>query len=454
MFKEIITIFNELVADNSSTGKIAILQRERDNELLKKVLTYTYEKRWVYNVTRKKVEASKPKQTGGFLDVIKPKDNPQVWDIFHLLDQLRDRVITGNKAMDHVTSCLSEVDENTKSVLLKILGRDIQCRVSRKTVLKVWENLVLDFSVAKGKTLTYERDFEDKVVLTNCPDLQKYRYWKSRKLDGVRCVVDVEEGKASAYSTEGLEFHTVDRLLKEAEDLIPFVGSDFIIEGELCKIDEHGNENFQGLMSELGRKDYQIEHPVLLVIDLLDRDTFYNKTGEDLLEARYDSIIALFSEIRKAETFKCFQYIQQELVTCPTQLARDFEEALDLGWEGLIIRKNAKYKGTKSTDIYKLKGKEDAEFEVMNVEVGENDDGYGGKYQGLARVTIMYKDNEVGVGTGFSREQRIRYMNHPDEILGKIITVEYMGVSTNKKTGKKSLRHTRVKWNHGDRRTT
>lgn len=39
-------------------------------------------------------------------------------------------------------------------------------------------------------------------------------------------------------------------------------------------------------------------------------------------------------------------------------------------------------------------------------------------------VTILHKGTEVLVGSGFTVEQRIRYAQHPEAILGKEITVQ------------------------------
>ena len=63
---------------------------------------------------------------------------------------------------------------------------------------------------------------------------------------------------------------------------------------------------------------------------------------------------------------------------------------------------------------------------------GQNDDKMG-------HVIVNYKGYEVGVGSGFSKEQRIYYWEHPEEIIGKIIEIQCFE-ETKDKQGNLSLR--------------
>ena len=57
----------------------------------------------------------------------------------------------------------------------------------------------------------------------------------------------------------------------------------------------------------------------------------------------------------------------------------------------------------------------------------------------MTNVIIEHKGNVVSVGSGFSLDQRDRYFNYPEKIIGKEITVQYFEESQDK-TGKHSLR--------------
>ena len=62
-----------------------------------------------------------------------------------------------------------------------------------------------------------------------------------------------------------------------------------------------------------------------------------------------------------------------------------------------------------------------------------------GKYNGVVgSISCKYGNYIVDVGSGFKDEERIYYANHPDEIIGKIITIKYKE-ETKSKDGNNSL---------------
>ena len=63
----------------------------------------------------------------------------------------------------------------------------------------------------------------------------------------------------------------------------------------------------------------------------------------------------------------------------------------------------------------------------------------------LAQAYITHRGNEVGVGSGWSQEQRIRYEANPNELIGKTITVQYFEETKNQDGGL-SLRFPTVKY--------
>ena len=59
-----------------------------------------------------------------------------------------------------------------------------------------------------------------------------------------------------------------------------------------------------------------------------------------------------------------------------------------------------------------------------------------GKYAGmLGGVYVDFRGNQVGVGSGWSDEQRQYYWKHKNDIVGKTIEIAYQAVSKNKNGG-------------------
>jgi DNA ligase-1 len=85
---------------------------------------------------------------------------------------------------------------------------------------------------------------------------------------------------------------------------------------------------------------------------------------------------------------------------------------------------------------------QDAEYEVIGVETGKATYNEGGhkEFDVASALYIKHKDNIVKVGSGLSKEQRLRWFDHPEEIIGKTITVQYFEETQDSKTKEYSLR--------------
>ena len=121
-------------------------------------------------------------------------------------------------------------------------------------------------------------------------------------------------------------------------------------------------------------------------------------------------------------------------------------------WEGLMLRKNCGYEGKRTKNLVKVKKFHDAEYEVLGWDNDTHEvvrDGKSESMTMLAQVWIEHKGHIVKVGSGFTQEQRLEYMD--GSILGKVITVQYFEETKNDKGGI-SLRFPTVKVIHGDKR--
>jgi DNA ligase-1 len=117
----------------------------------------------------------------------------------------------------------------------------------------------------------------------------------------------------------------------------------------------------------------------------------------------------------------------------------------DNNWEGFMLRKDVGYEGKRTKNLVKVKKFHDAEYEVVDVDFDDHEvvrDGRSETIKMLAQVWIEHKGHRVKVGSGFTQDQRIQYMT--DNIVGKLITVQYFE-ETNNQEGGISLRFPTVK---------
>ncbi len=133
---------------------------------------------------------------------------------------------------------------------------------------------------------------------------------------------------------------------------------------------------------------------------------------------------------------------------CDVQAFKDYK------YEGLMLRADEPYKGKRSKDLLKFKEFQDAEYSVIEVEMGPFryvKNGRECEEEMLSCVTIEHKGYKVRVGSGFDIEQRQHFYQNPQDILGKIIRVNYFEETKNQ-DGTTSLRFPTLAYIYGDKR--
>ena len=430
MLKEFNTFITEMNCTTSTNEKVEVMSRA--NRDIRRVLYYTYNTFLQYNITAKVLDKKK--------DLVN-KDTKFV-SIFGLLDSLNQRLITGHKAIEETNGFIYNNPEY-KELLYLILERNLKIRASVKLINKAHPGLIPTFNVALANK--YDEKIKKKV------NLEKDVWYVSRKLDGVRCLIVVDEkGKAKSYARSGKQFHTLSLVEKEIESLGI---KNVVYDGEMCIVDKNGDENFQNVMKEIGRKDHVIENGLFQIFDFIPYRMFskgYGETG--LLSQRITALQNLLNQ----NSFKHLSYLDQMPISSFEELDRLTQKATEKGWEGLMLRKNTTYQGKRSNDILKVKTFHDAEYTVVDTFFGPIryiKEGVEVEEEMLSGVAINHKGNVVRVGSGFSIEQRQHFFKNAKDILGKEITVQYFEESQNQ-NGEYSLRFPVIKVIHEGKRET
>jgi DNA ligase-1 len=247
------------------------------------------------------------------------------------------------------------------------------------------------------------------------------------------CMID-ENSDAKFYSRAGNEFKTLGKVAKVIKES---GAKNVILDGEVCILDENGDEDFQSIIKEISKKNHTINNPRLIAFDILTPENFESGTSRNLLSKRYEALDFFMS------TFITFfnehvSMTKQEIVEDETQLEEHIAIAGKNGWEGLMLRKNDIYKGKRSSDILKVKSFVDAEYTVVSAQFSINRVIVNGKEveeEMLKNIVIEHKGFQVDVGSGFSQEQRRKYFKNPELIVGKTVNVQYFQESRNLKGG-------------------
>jgi DNA ligase-1 len=392
----------------------------------KNILRYTYHPLWQYNVTS---------------DNLKKKNHlvakNSYKNFFDLLDDLKGRAITGHDAIAAINSFIEHYSDY-EELIHCIIDKDLKTRAGDKIINKAIPDHIPEFSVALA----------DKYD----PNIVEWEdgWYVSRKIDGARCIAIVDSnGDSTFYSRTGKVFDTLDIV---AGGIKALGITDVVLDGELCLVDEDGNEDFQGVMKQLKKKDHTIPNPSYKIFDLITHDEFYSKKGA--YNRPYSIRYADLQGTMRNNSCVCLSLLHQEEIKNDDHFAEWTGKANEYGWEGLMLRADEPYKGKRSKDLLKYKSFFDDEYEVVDTEMGPFRYVLNGKEHEenmLSCVTIKHKGHNVRVGSGFTIDQRQDFYKHPKKILGKIITVQYFSESKNQDGGI-SLRFPTFKILHGNSR--
>ena len=434
--EELQLFVQEMKNTSSLIAKKEIIKSYKGNHYIENALYYTYNPYLKYYVTSKSIEKNRQ-----ICDLDQPYTN--LWD---LLDALHNREYTGHHAIALVNGFITN-HMQFKNLILSIIDRNLEIRASDSVINKVIPELIPTFDVALATK------YESKFLY--CDEAFDADWYASRKLDGVRCIIRKEGNEVTAYSRQGNEFTTLDVIKTRIESL----KGDFVLDGEICMMDENGDEDFQGIMKQIKRKDHTIENPKYIVFDCLTLEEFDSKEGEDYLTYRLNRAPIEQLQMEHLASINHDEYLGDESSKDNVVVLDHFKlkdekhlmELIDLaeenGHEGVMLRKDCTYEGKRTKNLLKCKKFHDAEYVVNSVDFDEHRiirDGKEIVVPMLAQAYITHKGHEVAVGSGWSQKQRIRYEAHPDELIGKIITVQYFEETKNQEGGI-SLRFPTVK---------
>ena len=429
MLNKLLYCVQQLNANNSSTYKIKKFKELYDAGYINKELwNLIYDKDVLFHITSDKIDKN--------LNVCRSNKDYK-GDIIELLKDLYVQY-SGNTALAIACGFVNNNAEY-KQLIYDVIDKDLHIGMTAKSINKAVPGFFPEFNVALASPNNGTMPDENWVI--------------ERKLDGTRCLCLIDSnGKVKFYSRKGKEFHTLDVLKNELEDFVALHPEykNKVLDGEMCIIDDNGNEDFQGIMKEITRKDHTINNPSYCVFDLLNLEDFNKGCSTETYKPRLNKL-KTFVETIKSSHIKLIEYAYYT----PEVFATWQKKVLDNGWEGLIARKDVPYEGKRSRNLLKYKNFSDAEYVVKDVVLDGNATILvGGKTQRIKCVqslVIEHKGYIVNVGSGLTQQQRIEFAEHPEHIIGKTITVQYFSETTDKE-GNLSLRFPTIKYIYGRER--
>lgn len=439
-------ILGEIQSEPSSNGKIEILKKYSDNNVLKNVLYHTYSpliNYWVRDYAESKTGRPAP---GSYT----------LQEALSDLDKIINRVITGNSARSFLEQMDASLYNGDKAVLRKIISRDLGCGISAKSINKAFPELI--------PTIPYMRcSLTDKLPKIVYPAIVQ------RKADGAFVNVVYKDGLIKFFTRNGTEFEL--NCIKDdlQESLSNNRFGDVVLHGELlvCNDDKteksrkEGNglinslikkeqtlntladklrdaspgSKFNKLSSEYTRKVHEFESTdnqlKLVVWDCVDYSDWVKGVSLEHYGDRLNRLVPISNT----------HVVIIDTITVGSQeeAYAYYKEQIDLGFEGAVLKNiDGEWRDHTSPNQIKLKSEKECELIVIGINPGE------GKYLGgVGSLLCTSSDGliNVNVGSGlcaadagFERVdendsskgiQLIEGFDGWEEYVGKIITVKF-----------------------------
>lgn len=379
-------LFYQISITGSTKEKKKLLKDFENQSQLQTILKIIYDPDILFRITSKVINEKLPFSSHGQTDDIS----------IPYLTRIIENVGTINK-LKVVADIKTEITGRAFSWLLKCIDKDLGIGIKKKLINDVFHGLVKDFPVmlaARRDREAFNRTFGNLAWV-----------YVNLKIDGIRCVVDNTGNSPLFYTREG---HQIPEFL--TENIKPEFSNfpKLTFDGEIyC-------DNFQRLMTVFRRETIDAES--IAVRNSCKFAMF------DVIDYQLELIkrVELMRSIPETNFIKKVKYVEVE--NDYDLICRLAKKYIERGDEGIIIKHpHSKYEAKRSNVWMKFKNKETEDCKILSYFEGE------GKYtELLGGFVVSFKGKDLGVGTGFTDQERAAYWLARDQLVGKWMEISFM----------------------------
>jgi DNA ligase 1 len=410
MFKDVVNIFNQIKETPSRNDKELILGRHKDNEEFKRILQFLYNPYVLTGIKFKKLV----KFANFTSDKVK-----QFSTVFEAIDYIAANNTGRDEDVQIIANFINTYDTDIKSpvhdFLQEMFTKDYKCGITSSTINKIFgKNWIPTFDVMLAKKF---EDEEHKI---------KGEFGITLKLDGIRAVAIKENGNVKFFTRQGQIIED----LVELEQDYKTLPDNTVYDGELLLDDHSGmpSDDLFRATQKVVRKDgkkFNINHILFDIIPLAEFKL--GKSKKDYADRMLDLHEGL--DIPNGSFIK-----KTPILYWGNDKSKVFEildKVVSEGKEGLIVNNGSGFYVTKRSDnLLKVKKMQTVDLRVLDIQEGT------GKNVGkLGALIVDYKGYQVGVGSGFTDNDRELYWNNPELVLNNIVEIQYFEESKNQDGG-------------------
>lgn len=400
---------SELNESNSSNYKISTLKKYQNSEIVKQLLKLTYDKNnFNFGMSRTRL-----------LGILNESNFPEGIDkIDNYLDLLQENSgkLSGNSAKEFYSLLLQKLTEDSRVILLNILGRDLKCGINIKNINKVFKNLIPKPNYMRCAV------FSEKLVKKiHFPAMLQL------KMDGTYREFNVSNGTVSAKTRAGEEYQN--EVLFDILKSFP----DGYYMGELT-IDGESRFTGNGLINSLNPP---LDKIIFTCWDFLTFDEYTGKVKTSYID-RFNRLQNLI----ESRDFKQVKLVENHIVNNVSEALKQVSLWMSEGLEGGVLKdfNNTFKNGTSNTQL-KIKLKVDAEMRITGFTEGTP----GTKREGKIGAIQFANDEGTikGQCSGFSDAELEEFSKNKDSLVGKIISVEFNDITKAENNEYYALSHPR-----------
>jgi len=392
---KMIKIIDELNLENGSNYKKEVLTKHKDNELLQRVLKMTYDRvTFTYGITMKNVDIESQTIIDG-----------EPLNLSQMLDSLEDyyctRQLTGNAAIEGLSTLLSQAREEDAKVLEMIINRDLRINLGKTHINKVFKNLIV-------KPPYMRCSLADKLDRITYPAIVQ------TKADGSYRSLIIDNGEVTLMGRSG-----------EQDDFPMFFNKvstlpDGVYIGELLIRSLPGAKN-RMKANGLINSDVEQEDMFLQTWDYLTLQEWNEKKS---IQDYWDRLVLLEQNIKNCPNE--IELIEGKIVNSYEEAMEFYKVQTNKGLEGAVL-KNLDTPFKDHTSPTQIKLKEEAVSEVI---ITGYQEGEGRLVGTLGAMYYVSSDGLVeGKMGGFNDETRKEIWDNQEKYSDTIVSVKYNGVT-------------------------
>lgn len=335
-----------------------------------------------------------------------------VEEMYQVLDQLRTRQISGNKAKEVLNNLHQRLSSDNAQLLELVLAHNLKCGVGPETFNKILGPSVYVHPYRHCKQF-------------NAANLEKIHFpaISQIKEDGAYNDVYVEADGIRVMSRNGLVCtHALPPRLNAS---VHRHAQGFVLMGEARVWNETRTaylprEEGNGL---LGSSEMDSSRLVYIFWDIVPIDEHAVGKVSLLTDIeRFDQLVEVINNINQETPNDQIRIVGTRIVSSVEEVIAHFKEAVEHGEEGTVVKNfDGHWSHGDCADTVKIKIVFDCDLVIDDFEEGT------GKNAGrLGAIVVRSVDNRlrVGVGIGFSDKQRTEIWAARDQYQNKVVTVK------------------------------